>query len=282
MAEAAQKKVPRKAGDKRKYLRDRMWPDIPESKLWLRTRRVGFTTLPRTMPLIARILNLLSDKGFPLSDTYLTLWCWVFDEAFLEIRNPREFAFESGFGGPRAEATWNGRMKRLEELGFIRSKPGPSGDFAYVLLLNPIQVIDEIYKTRPHDQYYTALLSRLIQIGADDLEPEEENPVGVTVSATAGAVLPSVVALAGLPPFGPLQTSAAAGSALAGLPPTSPTHSPTVAGMPSGPGAPPSPSVPPAPSSTVDPGAPPAIAGISTSSVPPGWPDVPIPIKKMP
>lgn len=204
------------------------------------------------MPLIGRILNMLSDKGFPLSDTYLTLWCWVFDEAFLEIRNPREFAFESGFGGPRAEATWNGRMKRLAELGFIRAKEGPSGDFAYVLLLNPIQVIDEIYKTRPHDHYYTALISRLIQIGADDLEPEEENPAGVAVPATPGTVTPSVTALAGLPPF---RLSPAATT-------------------------PPPPESPVAPSSAVDPGAPPAPPTSSASSATTGWPSVLTPLKK--
>lgn len=223
--------------------------------------------MPRTMPLIGRILNVLSDKGFPLSDTYLTLWCWVFDEAFLEIRNPREFAFESGFGGPRAEATWNGRMKRLVELGFIRAKEGPSGDFAYVLLLNPIQVIDEIYKTRPHDHYYTALISRLIQIGADDLEPEEESPAGVTVPATPGSVTPSVTALAGLPPFGPLQP-------------------PTVAAMPLPPGAPVAaamplpPEAPVAPSSAVDPVAPPALPGTSAASATTGWPSISTPLKK--
>ncbi|WP_233839466.1 hypothetical protein [Paraburkholderia sp. ZP32-5] len=264
MAETAPKKIPRKAGEKRKYLRDRMWPDVPESKLWLRSRRVGFTTLPRTMPLIARILNLLSDKGFPLSDTYLTLWCWVFDEAFLEIRNPREFAFESGFGGPRAEATWNGRMKRLEELGFIRSKVGPSGDFAYVLLLNPIQVIDEIYKTRAHDQYYTALLSRLIQIGADDLEPEEETPAGVGVFATPGAVLPSLVALSGLPPFGPLPSPAAAGTP----PGTEVTLPPPVHLV--------------APSVPLGPAVPSALPSAPTSAVPSAWPGTPDPSKKTP
>ncbi|MFJ1259031.1 hypothetical protein [Cupriavidus sp. CuC1] len=212
VADVSIKKAPRKAGEKRKYLRDHMWPDVPESKLWLRSKRVGFTTLPRTMPLISRILNLLSEKGFPLSDTYLTLWCWVFDEAFIEIRNPREFAFESGFGGPRAEATWKGRMKRLEDLGFIRSRSGPSGEFAYVLLLNPIQVIDGIYKTRPHDHYYDTLLSRLVQVGADDLEPEDAPPLAVVPGAAmpppppplAGGMLPPPPPFAGGMPLPPL------------------------------------------------------------------------------
>jgi hypothetical protein len=113
---------------------------------------------------------MLSGKGFPLSSTYLTLWCWVFDEAFVEIRNPKEFAYESGFSGPRGEATWRNRMRRLEELGFILSKPGIAGDFQYVLILNPIHVIEGHFKEKEKNQAYSALISRLIQVGADDLD----------------------------------------------------------------------------------------------------------------
>jgi len=170
------KKSPKKASDRRKFVRDHLWPELSEKTLWLRTKSVGFTTIPRTMSLIGRILNGLSEKGFPLSDTYLTLWCWVFDEAFLEIRSPREFAFESGFSGPRAEVTWKNRMRRLEDLGFIKSRPGVSGDFHYVLILNPLQVIEKIYKEKPRDTNYNALISRLMQIGATDIGQDTEPP----------------------------------------------------------------------------------------------------------
>lgn len=164
------KKGPKKASDRRRTLRKSMWPEVTEAELWLRLKSVGFTTMPRAISLIGRIVNHFSEKGFPLSDTYLTLWCWVFDEAFVEIRNPRDFAFESGFTGPRAETTWKNRMKRLEDLGFIKSKAGVSGDFNYILLLNPIKVIEQLYSGRDHDVYYNALLSRLLQIGANDIE----------------------------------------------------------------------------------------------------------------
>lgn len=167
------KKGPKKASERRKMLRKSMWPEVSEAELWLRLKNVGFTTMPRAISLIGRIVNHLSEKGFPLSDTYLTLWCWVFDEAFVEIRNPREFAFESGFTGPRAETTWKNRMKRLEDLGFIKSRSGVSGDFNYILLLNPIKVIERLYSEREHDVYYNALLSRLLQIGANDIEVAE-------------------------------------------------------------------------------------------------------------
>ncbi|MCH8622924.1 hypothetical protein [Undibacterium sp. TS12] len=165
------KKEPKKsASERRKLLRERMWPDVTDESLWLRTQRTGFTTIPRTMNLIGRIQDTLSGKGFPTSTTYLTLWCWVYDEGFVEVRNPKEFAYESGFSGPRAESVWKSRMRKLEELGFIQSKPGLAGDFHYVLILNPIQVIESIYKDKPNDIAYAALRGRLVQVGADDID----------------------------------------------------------------------------------------------------------------
>lgn len=163
------KGVKRSASFRRKQLRLKLWPDISDDQMWIRTQRTGFTTIPRTMNLIGRIIDSFSGKGFPLFGTYLTLWCWVFDEAFVEIRNPKEFAFESGFSGSRAESVWKIRMRRLEELGFIMTKPGLAGDFHYVLLMNPIKVIEHLYKDKPIDISYSTLIGRLVQIGADDL-----------------------------------------------------------------------------------------------------------------
>jgi hypothetical protein len=61
-------------------------------------------------------------------------------------------------------------MRRLEELGFIMTKPGLLGEFQYVLILNPIKVIETHYSVVPKDLAYSALLSRLTQVGADDLD----------------------------------------------------------------------------------------------------------------
>jgi hypothetical protein len=182
------KPVIRSVASKRKALRETLWPDIKDEHLWLRTRNVGFTTIPRVMPLIGLILDRQSKKGFPLASTYLTLWCWVFDEGMVEIRNPRELAYESGFTGPRAEATWRDRMRRLEALDFIRTKTGFAGDFQYVLLLNPLLRIKQIYETAPNDPIYIGLLSRLHQIGAEDLVgvvPERVLPTNETIGVLA-------------------------------------------------------------------------------------------------
>lgn len=171
MNEPVIKKV-KTANMKRAALRDTFWPAVTGKSLWLRKERTGFTTVPRTMPLIGRIMDQLSGKGFPLFSTYLCLWCRVYDEAFVEIRNDREMAFEAGFSGTRGEVTWRTRMRSLQELGFIDIKPGLASDLQYVLIFNPIIVIAEFYRSHelPHDQAYMALMTRLIEVGADDLE----------------------------------------------------------------------------------------------------------------
>lgn len=165
------KRAPKKkASERRKALREKLWPEISDEHLWIRTQRIGFTTIPRTMSIIGRILDALSGKGFPVFQTYFALWCHVYDEGYVEIRDPRGMAFEAGFSGPRAESVWKTRMRRLEELGFIQAKPGLSGDFHYVLLPNPLQVIEASYQKRPKDTAYMALLGRLAAVGADDID----------------------------------------------------------------------------------------------------------------
>ncbi|WP_426880304.1 hypothetical protein [Serratia bockelmannii] len=101
-----------------------------------------------------------------MSQTYLALWCRVFDEGFVEVRDKEAVAYESGFSGQRAVTTWSGRMKKLKELGFILTKPGTSGEFQYVIILNPLPVIKEIYESKEKDERYNALVGRMQEVGA--------------------------------------------------------------------------------------------------------------------
>ena len=116
------KSVSQKIGEKTLALRRNLWPEITDDILWHRKRKTGYTTIPRAMAYIIQIMNSLS-TGKPLGQAYLTLWCHTYDEYMVTIANPRLMAFESGFTGQRAEATWNGRMKALVELGFIPCLP---------------------------------------------------------------------------------------------------------------------------------------------------------------
>ena len=80
-------------GKRKLALRNELWPELDESRLWIRTKNKGFTTIPRSMTCILQIMDKLS-PGKPLGPTYLALWCHVFDESFVVINNPRLMAFE--------------------------------------------------------------------------------------------------------------------------------------------------------------------------------------------
>lgn len=157
---------------KQLLLRNMLWPEITNDDLWLRNERNGFITMPRTMPLFMQIMDDLS-KGKPLSGTYLELWCRSWDECFVTLSKPREMAFHAGHEGQRGERTWKERLKKLEELGFISIKGGPSGPFSYALIYNPYKAVKKLYQAGNSGitaEKYNSLIARAIDIGADDLE----------------------------------------------------------------------------------------------------------------
>jgi hypothetical protein len=150
-------------------LRHQLWPAAKPEHLWLRTVRNGFTTIPRTLPLIFQVMDTMS-KGKPVSSTYFDLWCRAFDECFVVLNKPREMAFASGFTGQRAELTWQMRITILRDLNFINTKPGPSGPLSYALIWNPYKVIKKHQEDgKVTEDFYNALLARSLEIGADDL-----------------------------------------------------------------------------------------------------------------
>ena len=56
-------------------------------------------------------------------------------------------------------------------MGFIEAKPGPSGEFNYVLIFNPYFVIKKLEKAKKISDplLYNALFARAQDVGADDL-----------------------------------------------------------------------------------------------------------------
>ncbi|GFE77724.1 hypothetical protein [Novosphingobium sp. TCA1] len=151
--------------------RKKIWPEITTEMLWDRRERDGFVTMPRAMPLIMNIMDGLSDKGFPVSQTYLELWCRLYDELFLTLNRQDEMAFFAGFTGQRALRTWKDRVTRLANLGFIDVKSGPTGPLSYAVFFNPYHVIRKFYlKGKVPEDQYRALEIRANEIGASDLD----------------------------------------------------------------------------------------------------------------
>jgi hypothetical protein len=172
MNDVQKKKRKSKMEEKASKIRKECWPNIKDEDLWDRLRNDGFTTVPRTMPLIMEIIDDLS-KNQPAGQAYFVLWCHVFYDSFVTIENPAVYAAETGFSGERALTTWKQRMKTLQGLGFIDAKDGASGDFHYVLLLNPHIVIQKL-KNRIQESRFRQIYNRALDIGAIDFEVGHE------------------------------------------------------------------------------------------------------------
>ena len=161
--------------NKKLQLRKTLWPDVPDEDLWHRKTSNGWLTLPRAFPLILRIMDVLADKGKPVSPTYLDLWCRTYDDSFVVASKPQEMAFYAGFTGQRAQHTWAERIRQLTKLGFIRLGKGATGPAHYVLILNPFRVIKgHIDAGLVNAAFENTLTERMIEIGAGDLDYEDK------------------------------------------------------------------------------------------------------------
>jgi hypothetical protein len=151
-----------------------LWPNVESKQLWT-TDRGGWFSVPRAMPLIMKIADLLS-KGKPVSAAYLELWSRNYGDSFVILSKPREMAFHSGFIGQRAERTWLERLALLKEMGFLDLKPGPSGPASYAILYDPYAAVQKLIELHPDvitPDVVNALKHRIVEVGAD--EPEETN-----------------------------------------------------------------------------------------------------------
>ena len=177
------KKQKAKIALKREQIRSQMWPELDKNALWDRQSSDGWLSIPRAMPMVLRVVDLLAPKGKPVSSTYLELWCRTYDDSFVIVSNPREMAFFSGFSGERAETTWRTRMHILNDLGFIDIKGSTLTPIHYVLLYNPYLVIKKHHEEKNlNDDYYNTLLHRLIEVGTKDLQNvvnDEKNVIDI-------------------------------------------------------------------------------------------------------
>jgi hypothetical protein len=177
-----------KAQLKARAILENFWPQIGSDTLWNRKIHRGFTTIPRTMPLIMSVIDSLT-KNTPAGQTYFALWCRAFDEPVVVIENPLGIATDSGFSGERALTTWKARMKSLQELGFIDAREGSAGIFHYVLVRNPHKVLWEL-KEKILDRLFVQVLDRALDVGAIDMtsdkKSDEKKPETNTANANNG------------------------------------------------------------------------------------------------
>lgn len=151
-------------------IRELHWPDASQH-LWDRKSHKGFTTIPKTMPLILKIMDEMT-KGAPVSSTYLTLWCNTWDNSFATLSRQGEMANASGFGGQRGDHTWRNRVKKLRDLRFIDIAAGKAGPMSNAIIWNPHLVIRWHRKKNTPGLIaasYNALLELALEVGAKDM-----------------------------------------------------------------------------------------------------------------
>ena len=169
-------------------IRDMHWPNA-EPNLWNRKANKGFATIPKTMPMIFKIMDEMT-KGAPVSSTYLTLWCNTWDNSFVVLNKHKEMANASGFGGQRGEHTWATRVKKLHALRFIDIKAGKSGPMSNVIIWNPHLVLRWHHGRKTsglREASYNALIEWALEIGAMDMI--EPLPPGPTAWADSVALV---------------------------------------------------------------------------------------------
>lgn len=151
------------------------FPEVPEQMLWRRKQNDGFTTLPRTLPIVMQAADYLS-KGKPVGHTLFCLWARSPDHPLISVDNQQTFAAEAGFTGERAVDTWRKRMKKLIELKLIQAKPGSTGDLHYILLLNPNVAMESMRNAGGiPDAIYGRFIERVGEVGAlKDIEAIRE------------------------------------------------------------------------------------------------------------
>jgi len=166
-----------KADAKRKALRDQLWPG---SAAWIwdisdKEAVVGFATLPRLMPWVLHLIQILvkdeNKKGDP-SAAYLELWCRDYGQCIISITDEQENAYAAGYSSTRAIRTWRDHMLKLVELGFIKAMVEGNREYGQILLLNPIAVCAKLRRDKKvPDEWWTSFVRRAHAIGATIPEP---------------------------------------------------------------------------------------------------------------
>lgn len=147
-------------------LQELHFPKVNPELLWSRNRNHGYTTVPRTFPIVMQAINAQS-KGTPAGHTLFCLWARSPDRPVVFIESEAVFAAEAGFDGKRAVDTWRRRMRVLRDLQFIQTSAGLTSEFQYVLLLNPNAALQRLRSVgKVQKNLYSSFVDRMNAIGA--------------------------------------------------------------------------------------------------------------------
>lgn len=169
MAKQARVRKPPNEYDRRRLARrDELWPDAAAA-VFDKFKEDGWFTLLRTVPMICTLIKVLGEKSDP-SRVYLELWARQRDDGFVTIDDQAEFASVAGYyrGTTRSIRSLREALERLVSLGFIRTAPKGMRKHAYVLILHPHDVVQQIHHRTPKripEWWWSLFTLRLDEVG---------------------------------------------------------------------------------------------------------------------
>jgi hypothetical protein len=176
-----------KMADRAEQQLDLHFPDVMPTLLWRRKSNDGFTTVPRTLPIAMQAID-ATTKGAPAGHSLFCLWSRAPDNPLVIVENPATFAAEAGFTGERLVDTWRKRIRKLRDLGFVKTKRGASGEFHFILLLNPNVAVELMWtKKQVQRDLYGRFIERVADVGAGGDWPAHTSAVKEAEEAEAKA-----------------------------------------------------------------------------------------------
>lgn len=138
---------------------------FPKDDLWTSLKEVGWFPAPRTLPLI---LSLLDSKAISdsksLSLVFLELLSRHRSDGVIEMSTEADHAFAAGYEGSRGRRTWQERMKKLEEIGFIRIQKVGNEAYKYVAIVHPTTAVQKLRdKKLVSDDWWSAYFARKLE-----------------------------------------------------------------------------------------------------------------------
>ena len=144
--------------------RDKLFPELKEKgAIWHSKTHDGWRNTPRCMTFFMTIMDDLC-TGFPPSKVYLALWLRSFESYYIKDISLQSLCYECGLSGQRAETNLKNKLKKLNELGFIKHK----NNFSAIALPNPYLVVKKLNEEGkvPEDKF-DALIMRMCDIGEE-------------------------------------------------------------------------------------------------------------------
>jgi hypothetical protein len=156
-----------RAREKRLKLRDGVFPEAVDEH-WFPLGNdaiAGYHQIPRLLPYVLAVMQESEGPEDP-SRTYLTLLLRDVDTGLVENSDEELLGYESGYWTTRKKRTWQERLRRLEELGFVRTAPMGTRTRFYLFIRDPHLVLVERYLDgKISEGLWNAIVRRALEIG---------------------------------------------------------------------------------------------------------------------